>query len=129
MNSAIFLNNRKDGAGHMNNKKTISISEKRQITIPKKFFDALGFNSEAECVLRGNELIIRPVKENNGDFAAEILADLVEQGYSGEELVRQFKIKQKKVRPAVERMIEEADRVAEGKGEYYGLEDVFEQED
>ena len=29
--------------------KKISISEKRQITIPQKFFTMLGFDTEAEC--------------------------------------------------------------------------------
>jgi len=114
----------------MNNRKIISISAKRQLTIPQKFFELLGFNTEAECVLRGNELIIRPFKENTGDvFAAEILADLVSQGLSGQELVEQFKIMQKKVRPAVEKMLEDAENAAAGKGEYYSYNDVFDQED
>ncbi|MDD2190735.1 MAG: AbrB/MazE/SpoVT family DNA-binding domain-containing protein [Eubacteriales bacterium] len=113
----------------MNSRKVIRISSKRQLTIPQKFFDKLGFDSEAECILRDNELVIRPLKESGGEFAAEILADLVEQGYSGQELVKQFKIMQKKIRPAVEKMLEEAERVAEGKSEYYTMEDVFGSED
>jgi len=106
-------------------KKIISISAKRQLTIPQKFFDSLGFEAEAECVLRGNELVIRPHRENTADFAAEILADLIEQGYKGSELLNEFISMQKKIRPAVERMIEKADEAAAGKGEYYTLEDVF----
>ena len=39
------------GGNHMN-RKTIRISEKRQLTIPQKFFEALGFSTEAECILR-----------------------------------------------------------------------------
>lgn len=128
MNCATALDNIK-GGNSMNNKKIISISTKRQLTIPQKFFEMLGFHSEAECILRGNELIIRPLKENTGDFAAEILADLVDQGFSGQELVKQFKIMQKKIRPAVERMMEEADNAASGHGEFYTIKDVFEQED
>lgn len=128
MNCVSTLDQIKGGV-RMNNRKVISISSKRQLTIPQKYFELLGFHSEAECILRGNELIIRPLKENTGDFAAEILADLVDQGFSGPELVSQFKIMQKKVRPAVEKMIEEADRVAEGEGEFYTLKDVFVQED
>ena len=31
-------------------RKIISISSKRQITIPQKFFNLLGFENEAECV-------------------------------------------------------------------------------
>lgn len=39
--------------------KKVSISAKRQITIPQKFFTMLGFDTEAECMVRGNELVIR----------------------------------------------------------------------
>ena len=110
--------------------KKVSISSKRQITIPQKFFTLLGFNTEAECIMRGNELVLRPVKENtSGEFAEQILADLIRQGYSGEELLVKFKQAQRKVRPAVEAMLAEADRVAESKSGGYSLEDVFGTED
>ena len=117
------------GSASMESKK-VSISSKRQITIPQKFFTLLGFNTEAECIMRGNELVLRPVKENtSGEFAEQILADLIRQGYSGEELLEKFKQAQRKVRPAVEAMLSEADRVAESKSGGYSLEDVFGTED
>ena len=117
------------GSASMESKK-VSISSKRQITIPQKFFTLLGFNTEAECIMRGNELVLRPVKENNsGEFAEQILADLIRQGYSGEELLEKFKQTQRKIRPAVEAMLAEADRVAESKSGGYSLEDVFGTED
>lgn len=46
--------------------KKLSISAKRQITIPQKFFTMLGFDTEAECTVRGNELVIRPARANTG---------------------------------------------------------------
>lgn len=117
------------GSASMESKK-VSISSKRQITIPQKFFTLLGFNTEAECIMRENELVLRPVKENtSGEFAEQILADLIRQGYSGEELLEKFKQAQRKVRPAVEAMLAEADRVAESKSGGYSLEDVFGTED
>lgn len=117
------------GSASMESKK-VSISSKRQITIPQKFFTLLGFNTEAECIMRGNELVLRPVKENtSGEFAEQILADLIRQGYSGEELLEKFKQTQRKIRPAVEAMLSEADRVAESKSGGYSLEDVFGTED
>lgn len=94
-------------------RKRISISSKRQVTIPQKFFDKLGFSDEAECILNGSELIIRPVREQGGaEFAEQILADLIAKGLSGSTLLEQFKLEQKKIRPAVERMIAEADELA-----------------
>ena len=117
------------GSASMESKK-VSISSKRQITIPQKIFTLLGFNTEAECIMRGNELVLRPVKENtSGEFAEQILADLIRQGYSGEELLEKFKQTQRKIRPAVEAMLSEADRVAESKSGGYSLEDVFGTED
>ena len=59
----------------------------------------------------------------------QILADLIRQGYSGEELLEKFKQTQRKIRPAVEAMLAEADRVAESKSGGYSLEDVFGTED
>jgi len=46
------------------------------------------------------------------DFEEEILADLIEKGLSGDELLAEFKRLSSQVRPAVECMIEEADRLA-----------------
>ena len=100
------------GAGIMDIKK-VSISAKRQITIPQKFFMQLGFDDEAECIVRGNELVIRPVRNNaGGEFAEQILADLIRQKLSGDELLRKFKEAQKRVRPAVEDLLEEASKAA-----------------
>ncbi len=109
--------------------KKVSISAKRQITIPQKFFSMLEFDKEAECMVRGNELIIRPVKTNTGgEFAEQILADLIGQGYSGNELLEHFKQAQKQVRPAIEEMIREAERAAVSESEYESYEDVFGEE-
>ena len=110
-------------------RKTISISNKRQITIPQSYFDRLGFDREAECIMNGSELIIRPVRQSGGEFAEQILADLIKQGYSGPELLAQFKTQQAKIRPAVERMIAEADEVAKGNRESVSYDELFSEED
>ena len=109
--------------------KRIKISSKRQITIPQQFFDSLGFADEAECSLKDGALIIRPVRQNGGEFAEQILADLLAQGYQGDELLAKFKETQSKVRPAVERMIQEADALAMKKDGGVSLEELFDAED
>ena len=112
--------------GSFMNRKTIRISEKRQLTIPQKFFEALGFTTEAECILRGSELVLRPVKEpSGGEFAEQILADLIAQGLTGDQLLAEFKKTQKKVRPAVEAMLTQAEQAAHGESESYSYDDVF----
>lgn len=111
-------------------RKTIRISNKRQITIPQKYYERLGFESEAECILRGSELIIRPVeKQGSGEFAEQILADLVAQGYFGDELLQRFKEEQRKIRPAMERLIAEADELFAKGGHGASLDDLLGTED
>ena len=112
--------------GNPMNRKTIRISEKRQLTIPQKFFEALGFSTEAECILRGNEIVLRPVREQGGgEFAEQILADLIAQGFSGDQLLTEFKKMQRRVRPAVEAMLTQAEQAARGESESSSYEDVF----
>lgn len=116
--------------GSLMERKMIRISEKRQLTIPQKYFDLLGFSSQAECILRGNEIVLRPVKEQSGgEFDEQILADLIAQGLSGSELLEEFKKMRRKVRPAVEELLMQAKQAAYGERESFSYEDVFGSED
>lgn len=110
-------------------KKRIRISSKRQLTIPQQYFDTLQFGDEAECILQNGAIVIRPIRNNESSFAEQILADLIARGYVGNELLAQFKSEQAKVRPAVERLIEEADETAKGSGGIQSLDDLFSSED
>ena len=114
------------GMVSMLDKKKISITGKRQITIPQKFYETLGFGKEAECVLRDGELVIRPVRSQEGEmFSEQILADLIAQGYSGDELLAAFKDTRAQIRPAVEAMLEEAEHAAMQPEKYASYDDVF----
>lgn len=61
----------------------------------------------------------------NGDFSEEILADLINEGYSGQELQKEFKSRQAKVKPAVEKMLDDAHKMATGEAKSMAYEDVF----
>ena len=107
-------------------RKIVTISSKRQITIPSQFFSSLGFSREAECMVRGNELVIRPVRTvSGGEFAEQILSDLIGEGLSGAEQLSEFKIRQAMVRPAVEAMLKDAEAAARGEGEFSSYDDLF----
>ncbi|MBO8158463.1 AbrB/MazE/SpoVT family DNA-binding domain-containing protein [Thermosyntropha sp.] len=110
-------------------KKRISVSKKRQITIPIEFFNRLGIEKEVDCYLQNDAIIIRPVRENTGEFDEQILADLISQGLSGTELLEKFKEMRRKVRPAVERLLDEAYLATAGKASFFTYEDVFGEED
>ena len=110
----------------MQDRKTVSISSKRQITIPLKYFTLLGFGTEAECMVRNDELVIRPIRQQaGGEFAEQILADLIGQGLSGSELLKEFKKAQAEVRPAVVNMLQEAKAAAHGEAKSMSMEDIF----
>lgn len=100
-------------------KRRIKISSKRQITIPAKYFDSLGMGKELDCIYSNNMLILLPVKNEDSAFSEEILKDLIQQGFSGDALLSEFKKANRRVRPAVEAMIAEADRIAEAAMEQY----------
>ncbi len=111
------------------NVKRISITSKRQMTIPLAFFSKLGFGNEAECMIKGDTLIVKPIKaEQNSNFAEQILADLIKKGYSGQKLLEEFKKVQSQIRPAVEKMLDEAHDAANGKKKFYSTKDVFDDE-
>ena len=41
-------------------KKRISVSQKRQITIPIEFYNDVGIEKEVECYIQNNTIVIRP---------------------------------------------------------------------
>ena len=62
---------------------------------------------------------------DSSEFDDLILKELIDEGYSGYELLDEFRVRQAKVRPAVEAILEEAANVARGKSEFFTKEDVF----
>ena len=105
--------------------KRISVSQKRQITIPIEFYNSIGIDKEVECYVQNNAIVIRPVRESSGEFDEQLLADLIAQGLSGQELLDKFKETRRQIRPAVERLLDEARLAAKGQAPGDSYEDVF----
>ena len=106
--------------------KRVSISSKRQFTIPQKFYSELGFEKDAICTMADGMLILQPAAHiSGGEFAENILADLIAEGYSGQELLNEFKERQAKIRPAVEVLLEKARDAARGKGDYATFDEIY----
>ena len=110
--------------------KRVTITSKRQFTIPQKFYEALDFGRDALCTLGQGMLIIQPAPPSTGggEFAEQILADLIAEGYTGQDLLDEFKTRQAKVRGTVEAVLEAAKAAAHGDGESYSYDDVFGEE-
>lgn len=117
-------------SGNAIERKVISVSVKRQLTIPQKYFEALGFDNEAECYLQEDGIFIRPLRDTGGSgFSEQILSDLISQGYAGQELLEKFKEKSKAVRPAVLKLIEETDAFAKSGEGCIPMDKLFESEE
>jgi bifunctional DNA-binding transcriptional regulator/antitoxin component of YhaV-PrlF toxin-antitoxin module len=111
------------------NRKIISVSKKRQITIPLQFYKHLNLDNEVECSLEDGKIIIKPLHREAAEFSVEILKDLISQGYSGEELVTQFEIQSKNNKKAIAVMLEEADAIAAGEIPSASFDDIFNSKD
>lgn len=68
----------------------MKVSSQMQVRIPADMFHAYGFGSEAMCVATETGIEFRPIKEA-ADVHADLLAELLEQGLSGDELVNAFR--------------------------------------
>ncbi len=65
----------------------------------------------------------------NDSFDEEILADLIASGFSGEQLLHEFKAVRRKIRPAVEALLDEARRAARGEEKAFSNDDILGQDD
>jgi bifunctional DNA-binding transcriptional regulator/antitoxin component of YhaV-PrlF toxin-antitoxin module len=106
-------------------RKIVRISGKRQITIPQRYYEQLGFDSDAVCYIDGDAMVIKPLSRSGREFSEFILADLIKEGYEGEALLDEFIHRQGQVRPAVEQMIAEAEQAATKPENYTTIEAVF----
>jgi len=111
------------------NDKIISVSKKRQITIPLDFYKKLDLGKEVKCSLEDGKIVIQPLSRDTSEFSVEILKDLVSQGYSGNELVEKFEIQSKDIKNAITNIREEADAIAAGEKPAASFDDVFGSED
>jgi len=110
--------------------KRISVSSKRQITIPLEYCKALKIEDEVECIMKDGSIIIRPIISNSKEnFSDLILEDLIKEGYEGKKLLEEFKRRKENIKYAIEDMKEQANKVAEDIETYSTIEDVFKEEE
>lgn len=93
--------------------KRARVSQKRQVTIPQRLFEQAGIRDEVEFGIKGNLIVMRPVHDVGNDYFADlILADLIQEGYSGQELLDKFREHQVELHGAVRGLIAESAEVA-----------------
>ena len=109
-------------------RKIISVTGKRQVTIPLKFYEKLRFGKEVECFLTDDAIVLRPFSNSDDGFAMEILKDLVSQGFNGDELLVKFAEQRDNIKKAIGVLIDEADEIADGKRKSATSKDIFGEE-
>lgn len=111
----------------------------RAIRITNNSFQELGINATLEDALGERYAVSDENNDKNevnssdpecehtpsGEFDDLILSDLIKEGYEGEALLAEFRIRRAEIRPAVEKLLQQADDAAKGIGEYSTLEEVF----
>ena len=106
--------------------KRISVSEKRQITIPKEYYEALNIGNEIECSMVDNCIIIKPVTENSLDeFSEYILKDIIKEGYKNEEIVKEFIKRREELKKATQKFNQNIDKQAKSINKLPTFKDVF----
>lgn len=106
--------------------KKISVSEKRQITIPKDFFDALNIGKEIECGMVDNYIIIKPIQENFTDeFSEYILQDILKEGYKDKDILEEFKKRRNELKKAAKEFNNDIDDEMKNISNLKGINEVF----
>lgn len=82
------------------------ITSKRQLTIPKDFYDKLGLSGDVEIILDKDELCIRKYQrlEDSHDYFADlVLKSILDEGIeSKEEILKEFRLRMKLLPHAVQ---------------------------
>ena len=109
--------------------KTIRITGKRQLTIPKEYYDVLGMNNVAKCYLEGKRIIIEPIAvRNDGDFSEELLAELISRGLHGKELLDSFTEYKRRIKENIDEMYISAQKTINEPHRKNDMDDVFGEE-
>lgn len=112
------------------NQKRVTITSKRQFTIPQVFYTQLGFENKAICTMGDGFLVIQPVMSDiNDEFSEELLTDLIVEGYSGEELLIEFKKRRANLKHGIDGILNKAKAIAQGTSEYKTYNEVFNSKD
>lgn len=118
----------------------IKITSKRQLTIPKAYFDYLGIEETVHAFLLDDGILLKPEKKQTiQEVDVEIiLRNVIAEGFTGDELADEFSRRVKEYNKVLDRRIEwflddmTSDTVSEAKGkgdDFNGLDIFFNEED
>lgn len=116
----------------------IKITSKRQLTIPKAFFDYLGIEETVHAYLLDDAILIKPAQKRTVQEIdiEKIIRNVMNEGYSGDAMAEEIAYRIKEYNGLIDRRIEEflndmtGDEVLDDQGdvEFNGLELFFDEE-
>jgi bifunctional DNA-binding transcriptional regulator/antitoxin component of YhaV-PrlF toxin-antitoxin module len=85
------------------------ITSKRQLTIPKDFYDKLNLSGNVELILEGDCLKVskfQRIEESNSDYADLVLKSILDEGFTNkEDLLTEFRLRMNLLPLAVKDMV------------------------
>lgn len=69
--------------------------------------------------------ILKMVLDSGDTFDEYIISELIKEGFSEDNFLKEFKVRQNKVRQAVKKLKSDAEKVATNEGEYFTYGEVF----
>lgn len=88
----------------------IKITSKRQITIPKSFFDNLAIEETFQAYLLDDGIFLKPIQKTETVYDQDIqsiIRQVIKEGYSGEEFVGELTYRISEYNKLIERRIQE----------------------
>lgn len=113
----------KETSSKMTESRIGKITSKRQITIPKDFYNKLGLvEGNVEIILDNNELRIRKykrIKESHDDYADLILKSILDEGIQNkDEILKEFRIRMNLLPLAAQDLIKDVHEKVAGCDDY-----------
>lgn len=72
-------------------KEVVKVSPEGSVTVPKSLCEQIGLVTRAECIIRNNEIIIRPCKDHTGDSVeGYLIRELMSKGFSYDALEAEY---------------------------------------
>ena len=85
------------------------ITSKRQLTIPKDFYNKLHLGAEVEIILENDEIKIKKLKkieENFDNYSDLVLQSILEEGITDkEEILKEFRLRMNLMPHAVQKLL------------------------
>ncbi|MGE6552817.1 AbrB/MazE/SpoVT family DNA-binding domain-containing protein [Bacillus mycoides] len=114
--------------------KEITITGKRQITIPKNYYDYLGMENSLHATLTPQGIFLKPSKKKETVYEEDIqkiVSELIAAGYKGGELAKKLSERIAEYEQFLNRKIEQFQAEMEGdvgkEDDFHGLDIFFDE--